>query len=178
MSKREKIIILMTLLAVIYGAYNFLFSSSPSSNLQIQIKGAEELNNFVTNLSKDIRKEGLAAADSDILDRIVAEWRNDPMIRSTARLSRELEIKEEEKVIVMDVAEDIDIVYSGYLSLGDLNLAIINNLEYQAGEELEQGGYVIEQIYPEKAIIRVIGTRRNIVVPLEEAGASSKTKTS
>jgi len=100
------------------------------------------------------------------------------MIRSTARLSRELEIKEEEKVIVMDVAEDIDIVYSGYLSLGDLNLAIINNLEYQAGEELEQGGYVIEQIYPEKAIIRVIGTRRNIVVPLEEAGASSKTKTS
>ena len=177
MSKREKIIILLTLLAVIYGAYNFLFSSAPSSNLQIQIKGAEELNNFVANLSKDIRKEGLTASDSDILNRIVADWRKDPMIRTTAQLSRELKIKEEEAV-VMDVAEDIDLVYSGYLSLGDLNLAIINNMEYQAGEELEQGGYVIEQIYPEKAIIRVIGTRRNIVLPLEEAGTSSKTRTS
>ena len=88
MSKREKIIILMTLLAVIYGAYNFLFSSSPSSNLQIKIKGTEELNNFVTNLSQDIRKEGLTAADSEVLNRIVAEWKTDPMIRSTAPLRR------------------------------------------------------------------------------------------
>lgn len=167
----------MTFLAVIYGAYNFLFSSAPSSDLQIQLKGAEELNNFVAKLGKDIRKESLTAADSDILDRIVADWRNDPMIRSTARLSRELEIKKEEAV-AMDVSEDIDLVYSGYLSLGDLNMAIINNMEYQTGEELEQGGYVIEQIYPEKTIIRVIGTRRNIVVPLEEADTSAKTKTS
>ena len=177
MSKREKIIILMTLLAVIYGAYNFLFSSSPSSNLQIKIKGTEELNNFVTNLSQDIRKEGLTAADSEVLNRIVAEWKTDPMIRSTVPLRRELEIKKED-ALVMDVSEDINLVYSGYLSLGDLNLAIINDMEYQAGEELEQGGYVVEQIYPEKAILRVIGTRRNIVLPLEETGTSSKTKTS
>lgn len=177
MSKREKIILLMTLSAVIYGAYNFLISSSPSGNLQIQTKGAEELNNFVMNLSKDIRKEGLSASDSNILNRIVADWRNDPMIRSTAQLTRKLEIKKEE-AIVMSVHEDIDLVYSGYISVGDLNLAIINNMEYQAGEELEQGGYVIEQIYPEKAIIRVIGTRRNIVLLIEEAGSSSKTKTS
>jgi len=177
MSKREKIITLLTLLAVIYGIYNFLFSPTPSSNLQIQIKGTEALNNFVTKLSKDIRKEGLTAADADILNRIMADWRNDPMIGSTAQLTRELEIQKEE-TIVTDVAEDIDLVYSGYLSLGDLNLAIINNMEYQAGEEIEQGGYVIEQIYPEKAIIRVIGTHRNIVLPLEEAGSSSKTRAS
>ncbi len=167
----------MVLLAVIYGAYSFLFSSSPSSDLQIQAKAAEELNNFVSNLSKDIRKEGLTAADLDLLHRTSADWQNDPMIRSTDRLRPELEIKKDE-VIDMDVPEDIDLVYSGYISLGDLNLAIINNMEYQAGEELEQGGYVIEQIYPEKTIIRVIGTQRNIVVPLEEAGTSSKTKAS
>jgi hypothetical protein len=177
MSKREKIIMLMVLLAVIYGAYSFLFSSSPSPDLQIQTKAAEELNNFITNLSKDIRKEGLTAADLDLLHRTAADWQNDPMIRSTDRLRPELEIEKDE-AIVMDVPEDIDLVYSGYLSLGDLNLAIINNMEYQAGEELEQGGYVVEQIYPEKTIIRVIGTQRNIVVPLEEAGTSSKTKAS
>ena len=145
--------------------------------MQNQIKGAEELNQFVANLGKDIGKEALTASESDILNRIVAVWRNDPMIRSTAQLTRELEIKKEEATVV-EVQEDIDLVYSGYLSLGELNLAIINNVEYQAGEELEQGGYVIERIYPEKTIIRVVGTRRNIVLPLEEAGISSKAKTS
>jgi len=171
MSKREKIIIVMTLLAVTYGAYNFLFSSTPSNTLQLQTKGSEELNTFVTNLSKGIRNEGLTAADSDILNRIVAEWKTDPMIRSTARLKPELEFKKEEP-LVADV--DIDLVYSGYLSLGDMSLAIINNVEYQIGEELEQGGYIIEQIYPEKAIIRVKETRQKIVLPLMEDGVPSK----
>jgi len=176
MSKREKMIVLMALVAVGYGAYNFLLTPAPSRSPQIQVKAADELNTFIANLSQNIRKEGLTARDTDILNRIAADWRHDPMIRSTAPLTRELVIKD--KAPVVEVFEDPDLIYSGYISLGGLNLAIINNMEYQVGEELDPGGYVIEQIHPEKAIIRVVGTRRNIVLPLEETGVSSKTKTS
>jgi hypothetical protein len=53
--------------------------------------------------------------------------------------------------------------------MGDKRLAIINGVEYAAGDELEQGGYMVRSITPSRVVI--VSTRdskQKFIFPLEE----------
>lgn len=172
MSKREKIIVFLAIAAVLYGAYNFLLAPTPATRLQTPGKNLEDVNTFITGVVQGIQKRGISANDAEIMKRITARWPNDPMLSSTALLKPALKIKKEESIVL-----DVELVYSGYLTLGALSLAIINGIEYQVGEEIEEGGYIVERISPQKTTIRVKGTSKNIILPLGE-GTPSKEETS
>ena len=52
--------------------------------------------------------------------------------------------------------------------MGAKNIAILNGLEYEEGEELEKSGFIIRKIFPEQVIIEIKGKQKEIAIPLEE----------
>ena len=65
-------------------------------------------------------------------------------------------------------AQGLGIVYSGFLNMGSQNLAIINGIEYEKGEKLPDGGHIVEEIYPNRVVFGIQGSKKKITVKLEE----------
>ena len=98
-----------------------------------------------------------------IISRAEAELKKDPFIRSEmammAKADRELAVTSVQKA---------DFTYSGYLNMGMKSLVVINGMEYEAGDDLEQDGYFVKNIFPTKVVIGVKGRDNIIVLPLQE----------
>jgi type II secretory pathway component PulC len=47
-------------------------------------------------------------------------------------------------------------------------IAVINGLEYLIGEEIEPGGFIAREIYPDRVVIEMKGQKQKIIVPLVE----------
>ena len=52
--------------------------------------------------------------------------------------------------------------------MGSQNLAIINGNEYEKGEKLPDGGHIVEEIYPNRVVFGIQGSKKKITVKLEE----------
>jgi hypothetical protein len=164
MSKREKIILIIMALTVVYGFYAlFLENPSPrTGNLVSSGSKLDEFNKFITNVAA-LTKDGLTEEDAYIIDQIAVKWTKDPLLNTQQSFAFKPE--EEKKATV---AESLGISYSGYLKMGDKSLAIINGLEYETGDELPEGGHVVDKIYADKLVIVTGGGRKKITVPLDE----------
>jgi hypothetical protein len=58
--------------------------------------------------------------------------------------------------------------YTGYISMGDKVLAVINGREYQVGEQLESGGFEVLSISPEAVEIQAQGRKDKVRVPYQD----------
>ena len=166
-TNREKIIVVLAVLALVYGAYEVFFHSAskpPTFQSSSQDKGLDTLSSFITKVA-DAAQEGLSETDTFIIKRAEAQWIQDPLIR--IRKPPKVEIKPEEVVSTKEPELVID--YTGYIEMGSMRLAIINGHEYQTGDRLEQGGYIVRSILPTQ--VELITTDRNknrFIVPLQE----------
>jgi len=157
MSKREKIILLVTVLAIAYGVYSFI--ASPSGLARIETgKKLADLNKLIASVTEDLNKAGMTGAEAFIIARAEAEWVRDPF--SERRLSMTSELAAQ--------AEEVIFTYTGYMEAGKKRLAIINGLEYRAGEELELGGYVVQSIHSDWVVIKGKGRQGLISVPFKQ----------
>jgi len=166
-SRREKIIVVITVLAALYGAYNFLFSSSGMKSRTAGVS-RQELNSFITETFAGISRALLTPDDREILMQAATQWETDPFVRSTAPLTRKR--KSEPRRTPVETA---GITYSGYIKMGNRYLAIINGMEYEVGDRLEPEGHVVSLISPEKIVIRLRGKSELISLPLKEAAPST-----
>jgi len=175
MSKREKIILVAVVLAIAYGGYNFL---GPAAKIKTSpaAKGREikALASIVTQTADNLRQAGLSGAEKHIIALAEAEWAIDPFLHSGAPFG----------LLVSETEEDgpagASFIYSGYLKIGSRKMAIIDGLEYKPGEELEAGGYIVRDIFPNKVVIETKAGEtaggvqaadqivRKIIVPLTE----------
>ena len=150
MSNREKIIVVLAVVALLFGVYIvFLepkpqeqtFAKTPESDL-------ESLNSFITKVAT-ATNEGLSEKDSYILQRAENQWLRDPLIRIRKPKESEKESKEAVKIAGPEFA----IRYTGFMEMGTMRLAIINGNEYAAGDRLEQGGYIVRSISPTQIVV-------------------------
>jgi hypothetical protein len=65
-------------------------------------------------------------------------------------------------------ARELGMVYTGFLNMGSRNLAIINGNEYEKGEKLPDSGHIVEEIYPNRVVFGIKGSKKKITVKLEE----------
>ena len=159
MSKREKIILAITVIVAVVGIFMMLFdptmkktdSAKPSSMSTL------ELQQLVNDMSEKIMQDKLSDKDAYVIELATAQWENDPF--------SDVMLPDDTAKNVID--EDVKMVYSGFVQVGPKLLAVINGVEYQAGEELLQPGYVVDSITPEKVVIKV-GNRKTISLLLEE----------
>lgn len=167
MTKREKIIVGLMLLSVVYGIYTVFFENRTKGPTKISsTKQLENLNAFITKVA-DASKAGLSKEDSYIISRAEAAWKQDPLITAELTNRPRDELKKQQEV--KEVVPLLNVSYTGFMQMGDKKFAIINGLEYASGDELEQGGYIVRQITPSQVtIVRIGRNQKKFIFPLEE----------
>lgn len=163
MSKREKIIVLLMALAVLYGGYEFFWASKPKKGIKSPEKKEEVLDKFVTDVAVKLKKKDISDLDKHIIARAKDEWTRDPFVR--IELPSESELKQER---IEASALEMNLTYSGYMEMGDQKLAVINGMEYMVGDELEPGGYIVKSISSTQIEIGIKDTKQTIVLEVEE----------
>ena len=62
-----------------------------------------------------------------------------------------------------------DIVYSGYVDMGEKKLAVINGNTYRVGDKLDFGGaFYLTSVEPSRVVIADRQNQRNIVIKLKD----------
>jgi hypothetical protein len=170
MTTREKIIVGLMLLSVVYGVYAVFFEGKGGTQEITTIsatKQLENLNSFITKVA-EASKAGLSKEDKYIIQLAEAEWKQDPLISAELKDRPESEIQKAKKVAPVPIP-DFNISYTGFMQMGDIKFAIINGLEYATGDRLEQGDYILHSITSSRVVIVSTGpSKKRYIFPLEE----------
>jgi hypothetical protein len=161
MKKREKMILAFMLVALLYAAYSLFSGPSTPESKNTNVAAEKELANvktLSTQLSEDLKKEALTDTERYILDRAEIEWGKDPFLQQKLSATPE-------GTKGPAGAKPGDFAYSGFVEVGKKRLAIINGMEYQVGEQLESGGYIVKSIEPEQVLLEDTGKRGQITLP-------------
>jgi hypothetical protein len=172
MSQREKIIVGLMLLTVVYGIYAIFFEGKGKSSIEqtASVSTAvklENLNAFITKVA-DASQAGLSKEDKYIISRADTEWKQDPLI--TAELTdRPQDEIDRQKEVVRAAGPRPNFIYTGFMQMGDKRFAIINGFEYAPGDQLQEGGYRVSSITPTKVVVvSTDGSKQKFIFPLEE----------
>ena len=164
MTTREKIIVALMVLAVVYGGYTF-FLSAPSDETAFKRGGDKELealNLFITKVA-DKTKNSLSKEQAYVLQKAQIEWKKDPLLQIEPKISPE------EKEARQPLVLESKILYTGFLQMGDKRLAILNGLEYEIGDRLDPGGLIVRNIDPNHVVIGSPDVKsKKVILPMEE----------
>ena len=161
MSDREKILVGLMLLAIVYGAYTYFFSPQRRPGTVNEEPEQEALKAFIVQVAEK-SKTGLSKSQAYALQKAQADWKQDPLIQIEPRKPKEKDTQQ--------FKLKSNILYTGFLQMGDKRLAIINGVEYETGDKLEPGGFVIRSIFPNHVVIAAPGgSKKTITLPMEEA---------
>lgn len=167
---REKIILGVMAIAILYAAFEFLYPKAKDSPAVSTQKAMEQktadLNKFVANLNASLDRDWMKNVGTLIFSRAESPWRQDPFLDGRSYRAW-LKLKETAKEVKAPPPK-IDFVYSGYVAAGQKRMGIINGIEYQEGQPLEIKGYVLKSINAETAVIENSLTGATETVPLQE----------
>lgn len=160
MTQREKIIVGIMVLTVGYGAIELLLPRAKTGTAAPAAQSSESLNAFITKVA-DASKGASAESSALIIQKAEAGWKQDPflVIRKPPPVDAPSP-KETARAIT-------NLAYSGFLEIGPKRLAIINGMEYEAGDRVNPGGFSIKTILPSKVIMT--SSQGEIVLPLQES---------
>jgi flagellar basal body-associated protein FliL len=164
MSTREKIIIVLMVLAVGYGVYT-VFLSGPQEEAAFKSNGDKELKALKLFIAKvaDNTKNSLSKQQVYVLQKAQIEWKQDPLLQIKQKMSQEE--KEELRPLVLENK----ILYTGFLQMGDKRLAILNGIEYEIGDRLESGDLIVRDIHPDHVAIGSPHIKsKQVILPMEE----------
>ena len=147
-------------ISLVYGFYVFFLEGPAQKPHAETTSKLDTFNQFITNIAA-MTQDGLSEIDAYIIENISAKWTKDPLLNT--RKDKGLFPAGRE---IPEVLKGI--TYNGYLQMGSRYMAIINGTEYEAGEELEKGGFTIGNIYPNRVIIVLRGGKVKHSIPLEE----------
>jgi hypothetical protein len=162
---RQQIIILSVMvLAIVYGVYDFFLAPKAKSTVVDVARKTAEIEAFISDLSANVARENLSSLDVNIINRAEARWQRDPFFGRKAY--REwLMVKEPAKA---GSGTQQTFIYSGYLRGKNNSVAIVNGIEYEAGDALDAEGYVLKKIYQNKVVIENIKTGSKFDILLQE----------
>jgi len=141
--------------AIIFGIYYF-FIASPAQNIRIETgKKMMVLSKLADDIKAELKEWDLTEAEAYIIAQAKTEWTKDPFFEGKVFWK-----SGSEGPVIQ--AEKIKFSYTGYIELGKKRLAVINGLDYQigeslVGESLESGEYIVQNIYPDRVVIKPKG---------------------
>jgi hypothetical protein len=163
LNKRQIIILIVMVIVVIYGAYEFIIGSSTRKKGNEINSNSVEINAFVSGLTNELAKDSSAGTDTYIISRAEADWQKNPFLARS--LYKEWSARE--GTAGKNVAA-VKIIYSGYVDSGKKKMAIINGIEYGVGEKLEIEGYVLKRITNSNVVVSNRNTGSEVEVPIQE----------
>ena len=155
----------MAAVALLYGAWVVFLEPKPQApTFTAAKKDLDTLNTFITKVAT-ATKEGLSEKESYILQRAENHWRRDPLVK----LRKPVKTEEEKQETPESTGPEFAILYTGFLQMGTMRMAIINGNEYEAGDRLEPGNYIIRSISPTQVVVAATDGSKNVfIVPLQE----------
>lgn len=152
MTIREKIVLLAASAAILYGAFEVFLN--PGTRSEGGESREEPLAVFINRVSMESGAGRLSPAEIQTIRQAEQGWRNPfktPFLPPPdfERLP----------------------VYSGFVEMGGRKLAVVDGREYGVGENLEQSGYEVKEIAPDRILIGGEG-RRSIPIPLLDTDRS------
>jgi hypothetical protein len=167
LTTRQIIILGVTVIAVLYGGYDFFFAKNKKAATVDTGKKIEELSTFMAEMTVALGKDTPSPVDAHMIRQAEAGWARDPFYnRKTEKTWAAA--KEQAQTGGTAAAPRGQFIYTGYVDAGKKKIAIINGSEYGAGDVLDAEGYVLKEIYPARVTIYNSETRRKIDVPLQE----------
>jgi hypothetical protein len=162
MTSREKIIVGIMLLTVGYGAIELLLPRTKAGTAAPVAQSTEGLNTFISKVA-EAAKGATSESSAHVIQLAEANWKQDPfmVIRKAAPLPAEKAASKEPVRPLPNMA------YSGFLEIGAKRLAIINGMEYEAGDRVTPGAFSVKTILPNKVIMT--SSQGEIVLPLQES---------
>jgi hypothetical protein len=151
------------LLTVGYGAVELLMPRAPSGPTTPQpAQTTESLTAFIAKVT-DTVKTVPAEAGAMLIQKAEATWKQDPFLEV-----RKPALKVDEKPAARESGRtQASMTYSGFLETGAKRLAIINGMEYEAGDRIIPGGITIKSVLPNKVIMA--SPQGEMVLPLQES---------
>jgi len=163
--KRQQIIILSIMaVAVIYGVYDLFIAPKNDTKTVTSIGKTVDMGTFLSDVSASTLVSQLSALDMNIIKKAEAPWQRNPFFGKKAFREWTM-IKEPAKA---GSGTHQSFIYSGYLKASNKNIAIINGVEYEAGDELEEEGYILKKVYQNKIVIQNSKSGSKFEVLLQE----------
>ncbi|HOW56739.1 MAG TPA: hypothetical protein PKZ12_01960 [Smithellaceae bacterium] len=165
-SKRQIMILLVAVIAVLFGVYEIFFGGQSGKSSSKAQSNPVEINTLVSGISGNLLKNTPIGIDAYLIGRAEEKWEADPFLQRA--LYAELMAKENEGSGAAEEKSAVKIVYSGYIDAGKTKMAIINGVEYRAGEKLEIEGYVLKRITPSRILVLNKNTGSETEIPIQE----------
>ncbi len=150
LAKRQVIILLVMVVAVIYGVYDW-YARAMKKAAPIPTD-ARSISQALQDASALSGKNPASKAETYLIRRAEMNWPRDPFYTGDMRLAS---LPGDPAKAGAGAGSDkkADFRYTGYRMAGKRQLAIINGVEYETGDPLEVQGYVLKGISPSKVII-------------------------
>jgi hypothetical protein len=170
LNKRQILILVVMLLAVLYGAYEFFSIGRKSQAIADTAKKAADLNTFIGDITVALTKDTPLPGDAYMIKRAEAVWPRDPFYEPKNDREEALakEAAHAQQVEAAETALKGQLKYTGYVDMGHKKIAIVNGNEYVTGDALDVEGYALNGIYPTKIVIYNKVTRLTIDIPFQE----------
>ena len=152
---RQRIILGLVALTVLYGLYNLASSKLKISSPDLKARTAE-LQAFLQQTTVSTAKDTPSALDAYVVRRAVDEWSSNPFSGQAG--SNGLEKQK----------EAVHFAYTGYVEMAGRRVAIINKLEYSLGDPLDKEGYFVKDISPASVLIENTTDKTEFEVPIKE----------
>lgn len=157
-SKREKIILGLTVLALVYAGVVFLFPA-PIRNVSQWETDDNSTGGLVTEVVQSLARHHRTETEQTILEKARIPWPTDPFVTAAASPSEEREPAG--KATPESNGEGFS--FTGYVEIGTKRLAIINGEEYETGDRIAGSPFTVRNITPERVLLGDAGNRTHVI---------------
>lgn len=167
MGKREKILVFLMIAAIAFGAYELFLSSPVGRNRPAPGPAPRTASEIAGTIAKQAQEAELDRPRQYVLELAAMPWENNPFYLRPEAREKGLQTPGGQK-------KEPSFTYTGYLEIGDRRMAIINGLEYAAGDEIENEAAIVHSITPRHVVIDLKETGRKITVPYSRQKTEEK----
>lgn len=159
MSKREKIIVCAMVFSLLFALVYFF---SPTITGQ-GTKSAEPYTGsekIIQEIAAELKKIASSPNEDHVIARAEAAWAKDPFYKNVLSPAAKGST---------GGAAGPDIIYSGFVDMGEKELAVINGNTYRVGDKLDFGSALyLMSVAPSQVVIADRQGRRNIIIKLKD----------
>ncbi|MEZ4524306.1 MAG: hypothetical protein R2941_00095 [Desulfobacterales bacterium] len=155
-SNREKIIVILAAVAMLYGIYEYIFYYA---KLPVQSTASGDQENLLLHLSRisqEVDKSTLTSSENYLIEKTEKKWEDVFIPNPMPKPEPEAAFQEESEKTKLPV-------YTGYLQMEDRMIAIIDGMDYEVGETLPESGYELCLISPAEITVR---NKKNRLFPI------------
>jgi hypothetical protein len=156
MSKREKIIIGVMVFSILFALVYFLTPAitGQGEKPEDQYTGSEKI---IQEIATELKKVAASPNENYIIAKAEAAWTKDPFYKKV------------QPAPIKGPTGAPDIVYSGFVDMGQKKFAVINGSTYQVGDKLDFGSsFYLRSVEPSRVVIVDKQNQRNVVIKLRD----------